>query len=132
MKITKSYLKQIIKEEMQKIGENETGKPEYSDAFTRLLDQIDKKATANMTPEQKAEYEQKKQQSKDHFNKLDAQQKKNFEDSLKKAQAEKDENARMKMYAIIMQLGALVVPSMFYLWKYIGPALALNEDQENS
>jgi len=130
MKITKSYLKQIIKEEIQKIGEAET--PAYSDAFTRLLDAVDAKATANMTPEQKAQYEQRKQQTKDHFNKLDAQQKKNFEDSLAKAQAEKDENARMKMYAIIMQLGALAVPSMFYLWKYIGPALGLNEEKENT
>lgn len=130
MKITKTYLKQIIKEEIQKIGEAE--KPAYSDPFTRLLDQIDVKATANMTPEQKAQYEQKKQESKDHFNKLDAQAKENFKNSLAKAEAEKNENAKMKMYAIIMQLSALAVPSMFYLWKYIAPALALNEDQENS
>jgi hypothetical protein len=130
MKITKSYLKQIIKEELQQVSEIDSSK--YSDPFRKMLDDIDAKATKNMTSEQKAEFERKKRESEERFQRLEARQQNILKNQLLKAQAEKDENARMKMYAIIMQLGALVVPSMFYLWDYIRPALGLNEDQENS
>jgi hypothetical protein len=125
MKITKNYLKQLIKEEINKVNEADQG----GDVFTRLLDQIDQKAKANMTDQQKADYENKKQLSIEHFKKLDAQSQNVINAGIQKANKENDENKKAELYSMLLWGASLAVPSMFYLSKYIMPALGLNEEE---